>query len=57
MVRTGPQRSPKALAAGNKTAMDFFDISKFAGVDLIQRRLNRLNLQHAIGNNFTFELV
>jgi len=34
--------------------MNFIDIRKFGSIDLIQRRLNGLNLQHAIGNDFTF---
>ena len=35
--------------------MNLIEIHNFGPVDLIQRRLNRLNFQHAIGYNFTFE--
>jgi hypothetical protein len=55
--RTGSQRRPEALVGGVETIVNFIDVAEFGSVDFAQRRLDRLNLQHAIGNHFTFELI
>jgi hypothetical protein len=34
--------------------MDFIDVRDFGSVDLIERRLDGLDLQHTIGYGFTF---
>jgi hypothetical protein len=37
-----------------ETIVDLLDIDQLLVIDLLQGRLDGLNLQHAIGNGFTF---
>jgi hypothetical protein len=37
--------------------MNFVYVQELGTVDLIQRRLYRLNFEHAVSKDFTFELV
>jgi hypothetical protein len=52
--RADSQCRGKALVSGSETTMNFLNIRQLGSVDLIQRSLDGLNLQHTIGNDFTF---
>jgi hypothetical protein len=55
--RRGSQGCLKTASGGAETAMDLLDVDQFGSVDLMQRRLDRLNLEHAIGNYFAFQFA
>jgi hypothetical protein len=55
--RAFSQCDAETVIGGLKTAMDFLAVEKYGFIELIQRRLDGLNLQHAIGNNFTLKFA
>ncbi len=45
------------MAGGIQTTMDLVLADEFNFIELIQRSLNGLNLQHAIGKYFTLQFA
>jgi hypothetical protein len=56
-VRRTSQRGTETVVRRLETTMGFVYVQELGTVDLIQRRLYRLNFEHAVSKDFTFELV
>jgi hypothetical protein len=50
----GSQSRGKTLVGGPQTTVNLIEVQKFGSIDLVQGCLDGLNLQHTIGNDFTF---